>query len=116
MINWRGQSVKEGDIVYRGARERDSSSFRIGRVRKVNPEKQVVTVLWLFEQSTDWENKTYKTIPRIMKTWRYNNGDTYYSKSISTCGIDTVFKVYDDPDIRKLVAEFDGFVAELTDK
>ena len=50
MINWLGQEIKVGDIVYRGARDGDSSSFKIGTVIKVYPDKQKARVEWSVEQ------------------------------------------------------------------
>jgi hypothetical protein len=46
LTNWLGQDIEVGSYVYRGAREGNSSSFKVGKVTKVNPQKQKVTVAW----------------------------------------------------------------------
>lgn len=52
MLNWLGQDIQPGDIVYRGARQGDGSSFRVGEVKKINEESRKVTVKWTWEGST----------------------------------------------------------------
>lgn len=47
MHNWLGQEINVGDYVYRGARDGNSSTFKIGRV--VDERNDKVRVHWLFE-------------------------------------------------------------------
>ena len=47
MQNWLGQEINVGDYVYRGARDGNSSTFKIGLVVAERDDK--VRVLWLFE-------------------------------------------------------------------
>ena len=47
MRNWTGQHFKVGDKVWRGAREGNTSSYKIGTITKLMPEKGKVTVRWL---------------------------------------------------------------------
>lgn len=54
MFNWLGQDIVPGVYVYRGAREGNYSSFKMGRVRKVNEDKQKVTVDWLAQPESLW--------------------------------------------------------------
>lgn len=46
MKNWLGQDIEVGSIVYRGAREGNTSSYKVGRVLEVRPERAKVTVQW----------------------------------------------------------------------
>lgn len=63
MINWLGQEIAPGKAVYRGARNGNSSSFKIGRVESVKGEK--VRVHWLCEQGTRWHPDRNGRMQRI---------------------------------------------------
>lgn len=39
VTNWTGQVIEVGSIVYRGARDGNSSSYKVGIVRKLEPSK-----------------------------------------------------------------------------
>ncbi|AOZ63721.1 hypothetical protein SEA_WEASELS2_136 [Rhodococcus phage Weasels2] len=82
MINWLGQEIKVGDIVYRGARDGDSSSFKLGTVIKVNPEKETARVEWNVEQQKRIrdDRKSYDTYAVMFKY-----------ESVGTCSIHTLF-------------------------
>lgn len=61
VTNWLGQDITAGDFVYRGAREGNSSSFKVGRVVRVNTASDKVTVEWAAEAPYTedyvvWEN------------------------------------------------------------
>jgi hypothetical protein len=47
MKNWLGQRIKVGDVVWRGARDGNTSSFKVGRV--IESENDRVRVHWLYE-------------------------------------------------------------------
>ena len=47
MKNWIGQTIRVGDVVWRGARDGNSSSFKVGKVIVSTDEK--ITVNWLYE-------------------------------------------------------------------
>ena len=49
ITNWLGQELTVGSKVYRGARDGNTSSFKVGVVTKLAP----FTVNWLFEPG--WE-------------------------------------------------------------
>ncbi|MFE5290136.1 hypothetical protein ACFRAQ_34655 [Nocardia sp. NPDC056611] len=49
MKNWLGQEIAPGCIVGRGARDGNTSSFKVGRVVKLLPEKRLVRVAWFWE-------------------------------------------------------------------
>jgi hypothetical protein len=51
MHNWLGQEISVQQIVYRGARDRNYSSYKVGIVVKANEEKDIVTVRYLLEDS-----------------------------------------------------------------
>lgn len=48
--NWLSQPLQVGTPVYRGARDGNSSSFKVGRIVKVDDVKNTVRVHWLYEQ------------------------------------------------------------------
>lgn len=52
MLNWLGQDIVAGTVVYRGARQGDSSEFRVGVVSKINEATGKVTVAWKWVGST----------------------------------------------------------------
>ena len=54
MLNWLGQDVKAGSVVFRGARQGNSSSHKIGVVEYVNEETRKVRVAWKYECGGDW--------------------------------------------------------------
>lgn len=99
--NWLNQDINVGDIVYRGAREGNTSSFKIGRVKKINDDSRNVTIGWIIVEGNDWENKNYGTkIPKKAVSWSNK-------KSQGTCSVDVVFKVENDPVVMKFIAQFE---------
>lgn len=54
MRNWLGQEILPGSVVYRGAREGNSSSFKVGVVRTVNEDKRTARVDWKFRPGGYW--------------------------------------------------------------
>jgi hypothetical protein len=50
MRNWIGQDIQPGDTVYRGARDRNLSSFRLGTVVSLNEAQESVRVHWKFSE------------------------------------------------------------------
>lgn len=69
MHNWAGQEIKVGTTVARGAREGNTSAFKVGRVIKLNHEKKTARV--------DWDREAgYRRKPKP-----------------GTCGIDSLFKI-----------------------
>lgn len=77
MKNWLEQEIEEGDYVYNGQRDGNTSMFRIGRVVEIIPIKthdkygdpitnpdQMVRVEWLIERGREWlPNGTSKYVP-----------------------------------------------------
>ncbi len=68
MKNWLDQEIAVDDIVYRGARDGNSSSFKIGKVVKLSADKGTARVEWIMDQHVAWQTNA------------------------GTCGIDTLFK------------------------
>lgn len=67
MKNWLGQEIKVGDVVYRGARDGNSSSYKIGVVQKVGTD--VARVKWIAAAGSRWvghrtNDKGSITVPR----------------------------------------------------
>lgn len=54
MNNWIGQNIDVGSVVWRGARQGNTSSFKVGQVERVNEQKGVARVRWLFEPGYSW--------------------------------------------------------------
>lgn len=50
MKNWLGQELGPGDLVYRGARDGNTSSFKVGVIVSVSAGK--ARVLWKYEPGT----------------------------------------------------------------
>ena len=63
ITNWLGQELTVGSKVYRGARDGNASSFKVGVVTKLAP----FTVNWLFEPK--WYNQPGSAI-RVDSTGR----------------------------------------------
>lgn len=42
--NWAGQEIRVGDVVWRGARDGNMSSFRVGRVVAIHEDKRTAHV------------------------------------------------------------------------
>lgn len=63
VTNWIGQEIEVNSIVWRGARNGNSSSFKIGQVMSVNPVAGSARVRWLFEPRSDWLVREY--IPAV---------------------------------------------------
>lgn len=49
MKNWLGQDIEVGSWVYRGARDGNTSKYKIGKVTKVNDDTRKATVEWYAE-------------------------------------------------------------------
>lgn len=57
MRNWLGQEIVPGSVVYRGARDGNSSSFKVGVVRTVDEDKHTARVDWKFQPGGWWHRK-----------------------------------------------------------
>ena len=87
MKNWLGQDIVAGTLVYRGARQGDSSSFRVGRVVDERNNNKV-RVTWLLEPS----NYDYPHLPEHLKGYKFSAYEGY-GKGDSTVDVDTVVKM-----------------------
>jgi hypothetical protein len=58
MLNWLGQDVKVGSVVFRGARQGNSSSHKIGVVESLNEETRKARVAWKYECGGQWIRPT----------------------------------------------------------
>ena len=54
MLNWLGQDVKVGSVVFRGARQGNSSSHKIGVVESINEKTRKARVAWKYECGGQW--------------------------------------------------------------
>ncbi len=72
MKNWMGQVIQVGDVVYRGARQGNSSNYKVCIVRKTLPDKKKATIEWFFEPGNIWikDSNTYLyNVPRRPGFW-----------------------------------------------
>lgn len=83
--NWAGMEIDAGSIVWRGARDGNSSTFKIGRVRKVDPLKNTATVEWLFTEGYSWQ---YDKLDDVEKTYIPNIIRLY--PSTGTCTVNSL--------------------------
>lgn len=94
MKNWLGQDIVAGTVVYRGAREGDSSSFRVGVVDLVREEKRTARVIWHWTGTTRgvWDSSGKYDYP-YLDTNRYDvSGPQAYKGNKGTSNIDTLVK------------------------
>lgn len=54
MKNWLGQDILPGSVVYRGARDGNSSSYKVGAVQTIKANK--VRVDWKYTYTSLWEH------------------------------------------------------------
>lgn len=83
MRNWLGQLLVEGAPVYRGARQGNSSEFKVGVIQKLHEDKGKVTVKWLWECGYHWVQGSH--LPNVPQKagWGEN-------ASVGTCAKDSV--------------------------
>jgi hypothetical protein len=65
MYNWLGQKIEVGTVVGRGARDGNTSTFKVGVVTGLDEKKQTARVAWKL---------TPRTLYRLV-----DNGQTYYN-------------------------------------
>lgn len=97
MKNWLGQDIVAGTVVYRAARQGDTSSFRVGVVELVREEKRNARVEWKWSGTTAgvWDARKYD------RHWddpnRYIvNGPHKYSGGKGTSDVNTLVKMDTD--------------------
>ncbi|MGW0245109.1 hypothetical protein ACWDYH_00565 [Nocardia goodfellowii] len=56
VTNWLGQTIEVGTIVGRGARDGNTSSFKVGRVVSLKPDRKA-RVHWLVEPGYSGEQR-----------------------------------------------------------
>lgn len=112
VTNWAGQEITPGLTVWRGARQGDSSTFRVGTVLDVNEVKRTVRVHWLFEQS----NRSWiaKDIP--VSKWQHLLGVRAMDVK-STCTVDSVtIAVVDLERLKRDDEEWNGISAYVREQ
>lgn len=62
MKNWLGHEIEIDAVVFRGGRQGDSSSFRVGVVDHVDEEKRTARVVWHWIPSNRyiWDKRQYQ--------------------------------------------------------
>lgn len=72
MRNWLGQDILPGSVVYRGAREGNSSSYKVGVVESIKDGK--ARVHWQYEPGWAWRrtaagvNERVYDVPNTMNS------------------------------------------------
>ena len=87
MRNWAGQEIKPGVTVWRGARDGNTSSFKIGTVVGVNEDKGVAKVNWLFEEVWNYWPEQYLNKREYENLIRVQRMDSTGSPSIDTLAV-----------------------------
>lgn len=83
MKTWAGQFLIEGSIVGRGARDGNTSSFKVGVVERFYPEGDKVRVHWLFERGYQFAQVDANTRIREEVPWELD--------SHGTCDVNSLF-------------------------
>ncbi|QJD50864.1 hypothetical protein KNV00_gp155 [Streptomyces phage Bmoc] len=62
MKNWLGHDIVVGAVVFRGGRQGDSSSFRVGEVDAIDETKRTARVIWHWVpcQRPVWDSDQYE--------------------------------------------------------
>jgi hypothetical protein len=55
--NWLGQNIEVGSVVGRGARQGNTSDFKLGVVTKLDEPNEKARVQWRYESSRMWHNE-----------------------------------------------------------
>ncbi|QXO13987.1 hypothetical protein SEA_ILLUMINE_62 [Mycobacterium phage Illumine] len=69
-LNWAGQQIEPGAVVWRGARDGNTSSFKVGRVVSVDDDKETARVQWVAEQGYRHERDDDGRFVRTVMTAR----------------------------------------------
>lgn len=73
MQNWAGQQIKVGSVVWRGVRDGNSSTFKIGVVEKLNSATGRPTVKWMYTQGQYWlvekhiPKRAWEFLPKVVR-------------------------------------------------
>lgn len=59
MENWLGQDINDGDFVYRGARDGNTSSYKVGVIKSINVDKGTARVNWQFAPGHMWQRNRF---------------------------------------------------------
>ena len=74
MHNWLNQELHVGDLVYRGARNGNSSSFKIGKIVKITPSG--IRVNWVLEPGAVWTGGGMFKVPRTINSYGSPDADS----------------------------------------
>ncbi|MGY1896185.1 hypothetical protein [Nocardia gipuzkoensis] len=91
MRNWLGQDIKVGAIVGRGARDGNTSSFKVGRVLALNEDKRTARIHWLHEPGLIRRRDDEGRWVRLDQTERKAVTTWSGKPSIGSPDIDTLF-------------------------
>jgi hypothetical protein len=72
-VNWLGDEFEVGDWVFRGARDGNSSSFKVGQVVKVDDKG--VRIHWKYEPAHVWTTKHTSSIRAVSRLDNYGRPD-----------------------------------------
>lgn len=67
MRNWLDQDIKVGSVVYRGARDGNTSEFKVGKVLKVDEVKGTVRVAWEYQPGYRGGVRIYKQVGTVFE-------------------------------------------------
>lgn len=86
MKNSWGQTLKVGDVVYRGARQGNSSEYKVGVVESLKQGKPP-RIRWKYEASVQWVRIDGEQV-RIPSLWKMDSGGSPSLESLIVVDLD----------------------------
>lgn len=109
MINWLGQTLAVGDIVYKARRSGNTTNQMVGRILSINEDKFTASVEWWAEPGSrygyDSNTRTRFKLPDQDMYAKIKNPLAEYSWNRPSTGIndlDSLIKIEDCPLLDKL--------------
>lgn len=86
MKNSWGQTLKVGSLVYRGARQGNSSEYKVGLVESLKPGKGP-RIRWKYEASIEWVRIDGEQI-RVPSIWKIDSAGSPSLESLMVVDLD----------------------------
>lgn len=86
MKNSWGQTLKVGDVVYRGARQGNSSEYKVGVVESLKPGKPP-RIRWKYEASIQWIRIDGEQL-RLPSLWKMDSAGSPSIESLVVVDLD----------------------------
>ncbi|QDH85100.1 hypothetical protein SEA_DARDANUS_63 [Gordonia phage Dardanus] len=94
MKTWTGQYLMEGHTVGRGARDGNTSTFRLGVIERLIEDKGKVRVHWLYERRTKWvgERPDREAVEYAHEVDSHGTCDVHSLFHVQLAGLDPALK------------------------